>query len=134
MLLIATRVVEIDLPVLDDGVVPIGHVNRTVGAHRNVHRPERDVIRPENVFHLPGGIAAALLFQHKTVYPVGSEIVGDQAILPRFGQVATGNDIEPAVLGLSRIETPQDPLGPWCGDEGSPRERVVDAFVPGPIS
>ena len=40
---VAARVAEIDLAVLDDRVVPVGDVDRAVGPHLDVDRPEGDV-------------------------------------------------------------------------------------------
>ena len=54
---VAARVAEIDLAVLDDRVVPVGDVDRAVGPHLHVDRPEGAVRRVDEVFGLSRGEA-----------------------------------------------------------------------------
>ena len=93
MLLVAARVVKVHLAVLNNGVVPIGHVNSPVGTNRNIHRTKRYVIGRKQVFYLLGSVATALFFEFKTVDAVGAEIVGNHTSLPRIGQMPTRNDV-----------------------------------------
>ena len=46
MLLIAARVMKIYFSVLNNRVVPIGHINSAIGAHRNIYRPESHMVGP----------------------------------------------------------------------------------------
>ena len=50
MPVIAARIPEVHLAMLDDRVVPVGEIQGPVRPHIYVHRPERHMIRPDQVF------------------------------------------------------------------------------------
>ena len=58
---VAARVAEIDFAVLDDRVVPVGNVDRSVRSHLHVDRAERDVIRFDQL-HLLARAEAGYVF------------------------------------------------------------------------
>src|SRR5690606_37668148 len=47
--------------------------------------------------------------------------------------VSTGYDVQTAVLGLPRIQSPENPPGTWGGHKCSSLKSVIDPFGPGAI-
>ena len=78
MRVVAARVAEIDLAVLDDRVVPVGDVDRAVGAHLDVDRAGT----PTCVVLISSacsrdGEARAVVAEHEPADAVAAEVVGD---------------------------------------------------------
>ena len=58
---VAAGIAEVDLAVLDDGIVPVGDVDRTIGTHLHVDGPEGSVARGDEVGELGRGVGAAVV-------------------------------------------------------------------------
>ena len=78
MSVVATRVAEIDFAVLDDRVVPVGNVDRSVRSPLHVDRAEGDVIRLDQLDLLARAEAGSVLADEVAADAMASEIVGDQ--------------------------------------------------------
>src|SRR5690606_28351644 len=74
----------------------------------------------------------SLLFYCKSVDSVGAEIIGNKIPLP-IGHMTPRNDVQTAVLRLSGIQSPDNPLRSRCCDKSSSGKSVVDPFAPCPI-
>src|SRR5690554_2321057 len=133
MLLVSARIMKIDLPMLDDGIVPIRHVNGTIRSHGDIHRPGRYMIRTYYILSLLDYKPAHLLLHGKSVNSVGTEIIGDKIPLPGFRQMPSRNDIQTAMFWLSGIQPSNNPLGTWCCHECSAGKSIVDSLSPCPI-
>ena len=92
--MVATRVAEIDFAVLDDRVVPVGNVDRSVRSHLHVDRAEGDVIRLDQLDLLARAEAGSVLADDVAADAMASEIVGDQVALPVVGQVPAADDVQ----------------------------------------
>ena len=76
MCLVARGMVEINLPMVDNWVIPVHHVDGPVGTHLDVHWPKRKVTGAEDGLDLLCGIAAALFLQLVADRSVGSKVIG----------------------------------------------------------
>lgn len=76
---IAAGIAEVDLAMLNDGVIPVGNINRAVWSHRGVDGTEGDVIGPDEILGLPGDVTTLRLFNDETVHTMAPEIVGEES-------------------------------------------------------
>src|SRR5690554_2904918 len=129
VLLVPPRVKKINLSMLNDGIVPIGHINCTIRSNGNVHRTKSHMVCPHQVFRLLGGIAAALLLYRKSVDSVSPEVIGQKPSFPGFRKMPSRNYFKTAVFGLPGIQSPNDPLGTGSGDKGRARKSIINAFA-----
>ena len=104
---VAARVAEIDLAVLDDRVVPVGNVDRPVRAHLDVDRPEGRVVRLDDIGHFTRGERAAVVAELEPADAVAAEVVGDAVALPVVGKMSAADDLEAAVLRAAGVEPVQ---------------------------
>ncbi len=130
---VAPRVAEVDLAVLDDRVVPVGDVDRAVGPHLDVDRPEGDVRRPDQLGLLARGEAGAVLGEDEPADAVAAEVVREDVPAPVLGQVPAAQDLGAAILRAAGVEPAQDPLGADGGLEVGAGHRVVDPLEPGAV-
>ena len=82
--LVAARVAEVHLAVLDDRVVPVGDVDRSVGPHLHVDRAEGHVVRLDHFDFLTRGVPGRVFGDYETTNPMGSEVVRDHVAAPIF--------------------------------------------------
>ena len=105
-LLVAARVAEVDLAVVDDGIRPVGHVEGAVGAHREPDRAERGVAGAHDVGLRLGDVTGARLgvggeiVEGEPDDAVGAEVVRDRVTLPLGGEERALDDLEAAELGV----------------------------------
>lgn len=114
---------------LNDRVVPVGDVDRTVGTDLHVDRAKCDVVGLDDFLLFLGDKAGAEFRQHEPTDAVTTEIVGDQASLPVFGQVSAGDDFEAAVFGAAGVQAGQNPPGTVGGCVVGTGDHVVDALA-----
>ena len=131
---VATLVAEVDLAMLDDRVVPVGDIDRAVGAHLHVDRPERHSLRVDQIGQLFTGKARALIREPEAADAIGPEIIRDELALRIVGQMAAVDDFEAAVFRTARIHAPLENARRARGCQiGRTREAVVDALAAGPV-
>ena len=76
MHLITTRITEIDLTMLDDRIVPVRDVERTIGSDADVDRTEGPVIRGLQILFLFSDVAAATRRDFKSIGAIATEVIG----------------------------------------------------------
>ena len=130
---VAPRVAEIDLAVLDDRVVPVGDVDRPVRPHLDVDRAEGHVLGLDQLGLLARGEAGAVVADDEPADAIAAEVVGQQASLPGLGHVPAADDLEPAVLRAARIEPRQDADGVHGPHIGAPGDAIVDPLAAGAV-
>ena len=149
---VATRVAEIDFAVLDDRVVPVGNVDRSVRSHLHVDRAEGDVIRLDQLDLLArskAGVSVAgsrrepsfrsrreratVVADDVAADAMASEIVGDQVALPVVGQVPAADDLQTAQLRTARVQAAQDSFRSERGDITRAGHDVVDPLAAGSV-
>src|SRR5690606_12963308 len=106
--MVATRITEIDLTMLDDGIVPVGHVDSTVGAHIDIDRAESAMSRRDEVLQLGGGVGAALVGELEQIDTVPAEVGRGEDVLEVIGHMTPAEDLKTAVLRLAGIEARED--------------------------
>ena len=105
-LLVAARVAEVDLAVVDDRVGPVGHVERAVRPHRQADRAEGGIARADHVRLRLRDVARARLgvggevIEGETDDAVGAEVVRDRVALPLRREERALDDFEAAELGV----------------------------------
>ena len=100
MFLVAARVAEIHLAVLDDRIRPVGDVKPAVGAELNVDGPEGDVGRAQQVGHFLGlktGVRLAVFEAHDAM---GAEIAGNEIALPIVGELGRTDHFQAGELRI----------------------------------
>src|SRR5439155_20009750 len=73
MLLVAARVAKAGLIVADDRIIPIGHINRAVGANLHIDGAKTDVARNQQRRLFFGGKAGAVVFEPEDDNPIIDE-------------------------------------------------------------
>ena len=126
---VAAGVTEVDFAVVDDWVVPVGDVERPIGPHLEVDRPECAMPARDDVRLLFRDVARVLRLKREPVGPVAAEIVGDEGVLPVVGETAATDHDEPAVFRSTGVEAGQDPAVTVRGRECRSAEGVVDAVA-----
>src|SRR5690625_2682601 len=61
------------------------------------------------------------------------KIIGDKDVIHLFGKMSPRQDIQPGVLGLTRAQTLQDPLGAGSSQKCRAAEPIVDPFTTGTV-
>ena len=130
---IAPRIAEVHLAVLDDRVVPIRDVDRAVGPHLHVHRPEGAMRRDEEVFGLSRDVSGAVVLEHERVHAIAAEVARHEAPAPRLRQMASRDDLETRLLRLTGVQSAHHARGIDGRLVRGPRERVVDALRAGAV-
>ena len=115
VLAVAARVAEVHFAVVDDGVAPVGDVERAVGAELHVNRAEGVVRGAADVRLLLGDVARALVGDAERSHAVRAEVARHHAALPVGGEVLAADDFE---AGELRVAAGADAL------EDAPRARV----------
>ena len=130
---VAPRIPEADLAVLDDRVVPVGDVDRAVGADLDVDGPERDVTRTQHVGHALRRVPGAVVRDHEAHDAVCAEVVGDEAPLPAVGQMAPVDDLVRAVLRLAAVQPAENRRLRLRRDEGRAGKEVEHSLAVGAV-
>ena len=130
---VAAVVAEVDFAVLDDRVVPVGDVDRAVGAHLDVYRAERGVLRLDQLALLARGEPRAVVAEDISANAVAAEVVCDQATVPAIGEVSAADHFKAAILGTAGIEPLKNPDGVGRGEIVRAGERVVDPLAAGAV-
>ena len=128
-----TRVAEIDFAVLDDRVVSVGNVDRSVRSHLHVDRAEGDVIRLDQLDLLARAEAGSVLADDVAADAMASEIVGNEIPLPVVGQVPAADDLQTAQLRTARVQAAQDSFRAERGDITRAGDDVVDPLAAGSV-
>src|SRR5206468_9794813 len=121
---VAARVAEIDLAMLDDRVVPIGDVDRAVGAHLDVDGTKGGVVRLAKLPLLAGCIAGPILADDESAHAMATKIVGDHVPLPVGRQVPAADDLQAAVLRAAGIKAREDANSRLSKDIARARQAV----------
>ena len=127
--MIPTRIPEVHFPVLDDRVVPVGDVDRTIRTHFDIDWTKGDMIGFDQFDFLSRTVGRSILTHDEPANPVGAEIIGDHGALPFRWQMSTTQDLKPAMFWTARIQTAQDTLCSRGGDKDGTRENVVDSLT-----
>ena len=130
---VATLVAEVNLAMLDDRVVPVGDIDRAVGAHLHVDRPERHPLRVDEIGQLFTGEARALIGEPEAADAVGPKIIRDELALSIVGQMAAVDDLEAAVFRATRIHAVENPRRACCCLIGRAWEAVIDSLAAGAV-
>ena len=89
---VATLITKIDFAVLNDRVVPIGDIQRAVGAHPCVDRAKRDVAAGDNLRLLATSVGRRGRANRKSTNAMAAEIARHQITGPRFRKMSARND------------------------------------------
>ena len=106
--MISTGVTEINFAMLNNGIIPVGNIEGSVRTDFNINGTEGCVACPDQVRCLPGDIPTTAFTNHKPIHPVTTEIIGDQVALSLLRKMTGIHHCQPALLGLPRVETPQN--------------------------
>src|SRR5690606_32201049 len=103
---------EVDLPMLDNRVVPVGNINRSVRSLAYIHRTERDVPRLDQLAEFLGRKPTPVIPQPVAANPMRSEVIRNQVSSPILRQMAPTDDLQAAKLRLTGIQSCDDAFGP----------------------
>ena len=131
--MVSPGIAEVDLPMLNDGVVPVRDVDGPVRSHLHVDGTKGPVGRGDQVVNPGGNIAPSFFTEAETIDAVAPEIRGEQCAHPVLRHVTTGHNFQPTVLGLPRIEPTQNPGGPGRGHPHKTREDIIDSVATSPV-
>ena len=106
--LVAALVAEVNFAVLDDGIIPIGNIDGTIGSHFDIDGSEGAVGGAQEVIDAGGGVCAAVWGKAVGIDAVAAEVGRDHNIAELFGDVGTREDFEPAEFRLPGIESGED--------------------------
>ena len=127
--MIPALIAKIDFPVLDDRIVPVADVERTVRPHLHIHRAKRAMVRGEDILHLRRDVATAAVRQLEAIDAIAAKIAGHKAALPVVWKVWLLDDLEPCMLRLPRIHSAQDSLGSGRRLEHRTRKNEVHTLA-----
>ena len=130
---VTTRVIEVDFPVLNDRVVPVGDVDRSIGSLLDIDRTEGHVRRLDHIGLFDRDESRALLLQDESNDAVATEVIRDQAAAPVFGQVLAVDDFQSAVLRTAGVQPLQDAGSPERRQVRRPWDDIIDPFAPGSV-
>ena len=102
VLVVATRVAEIDLAVLNDRVRPVGDVDRTVGTDLHVDGTKRDVLGADEVRHLARDVGGILVVDGEAHDTMRAEIARHGVALPVVREVRAADVFEARELRIRR--------------------------------
>ena len=132
--LVATRVAEVDLAVVDDRVGPVGDVEGAVRAHLRGDRTEGDVARTDDVgqflCHVAGlrGVGDAEVVEAEADDAVRAEVAGDRVALPVRAEERAVDEFESAELRVGAgADAADEAAGAFGGREGRARESPMHA-------
>jgi hypothetical protein len=126
--LVAARVAEIHLTVLDDRVAPVGDVERAVGAHLHVDRPEGIRGGAEHVGHFLGHVAGALVARLETHDAMRAEVARDHVALPVRREHCAAQNLDAGELGIvPRANAAENTPRIRIGDVARTGQAPVDA-------
>ena len=128
MELIATRITEIDLAVLDDGVVPVCDVNGTVWTHFDINRPKSPVRARQHIRELLRDVAAAARREGETVHTIPAEVIQHHRPLPVRRPMRVLNHLHAALLWLAGAQAMHDALRPRRRGKNTAWEDEIDPF------
>ncbi|MDB6125293.1 MAG: hypothetical protein JWQ71_4286 [Pedosphaera sp.] len=98
---VAAGITEIDFAMLDNGIGPIGDVERAVGAHFYVDGAEGHVRAANQVRHFLGDVSGIFFIDGEANDAMSTEIAGDHVALPIIGELLAVNDFERGELGVA---------------------------------
>ena len=131
---VATRVAEVDLTVIDDGVRPVGDVERAVRSHLEGDRTEGDIARADDVRqflgHVAGlrGIGDAEVVEAETDDAMGAEVARDRVALPIRAEERAVDELESAELRIgARADAADEATSAFGRREGRTRESPMHA-------
>src|SRR5262245_42042222 len=118
---------------LDDRIIPIGDIDRSVGPHLDVDGAECGMARLDQLSLLLGGEAGTVLAQDEAADPMAAEIVGDDVAAPGLGQMPATEDLAAAVFRTARVEAVEHARGAHRRRVARPRHDIVDALAARPV-
>ena len=128
VLAVAARVAEVHFAVVDDGVAPVGDVERAVGAELHVNRAEGVVRGAADVRLLLGDVARALVGDAERSHAVRAEVARHHAALPVGGEVRAADDFEAGELRVAAgTDAAEDAPGARVGLIHRAGQAPVDA-------
>ena len=101
MFVVAAWVAKIHFTVLNDGIRPVGNVERAVGTQFHVYGAKSYIGAAQQVAKFPRHVARALLLDGKTHHPMRAEIAGDGIALPILGKMPAANDLQSAKFRIT---------------------------------
>ena len=132
--MVATRITEIHLAVLDDRVVPVRDVDRAVRAHLHIDRAEGAVRARQQVRQLFRDVAAPARRQRKAVHAIPAEVIQHKRPLPLRRPVRVLHDVQTALLRLTGAQAVHDALRARRRRKHAAREDEIDALAPRAIA
>ena len=134
MYLVAARITEIDFAVLNDGVRPIGNVERAVRSLFHIDRPEARATAANEIAQMLGGIAGAVFGKIKANNPVGTKITGDGLSLIFLWELRSIDDFQSGEFRkIPRARALHNAAAAGIGEIHRPGNGVADALKSGAI-
>ena len=124
---------EVDLAVIDNGVVPVDYVDGALRPHLDIHRAERSMAGVQHGLHLARGVAATVFLELITHGAVGAEIIGEQTAAPVFGHVIAGDKFRGGVFGFAGDQAAQHTMRAHGGGESRAGENIVRTGTAGTV-
>ena len=93
---VAAFVAEVHLAVLDDGVRPVGDVQRSIGAELDVDRAKINTARTQHIRHLLSDVTRVLVADLEPDNTMRAKVAGDRVALPVVREVRAADDLEAA--------------------------------------
>src|SRR5262249_29877241 len=94
-------VAEIDFSVVDDGIGPVGDIERAIWSEFHVDGSKGDFLAAQQVAGLLGDVTRALLRDAEANHTIGSEVARDEISLPIVRKVSAPDDLQRAELGIA---------------------------------
>ncbi|MEY3949703.1 MAG: hypothetical protein RJB43_1058, partial [Verrucomicrobiota bacterium] len=132
--LIAARITEVDLTMVDDGVGPVSDVECAVWAHLDGDRTEGDVAGADDIGKLLGHVArlrrgfGAEVVEAEADDAMRAEVARDRVALPIGSEDRAVDEFESAELRIrARADAADEATGAFGGREGRAGEGPVHA-------
>ena len=98
---VAAFVAEIDLAVLNDGVRPVGDVQRSIGTELDVDRAKINTARTQHIRHLLSDVTRVLVADLEPDNAMRAKVTGDRVALPIVREVRAADDLESAEFRIT---------------------------------
>ena len=114
---VTSFITEVNLTMLDDGVVPISNIESAVRPHRCIDGTKRDALCGNDFRLLATDVAAAVGLGCESANTMAAKVVGYKIANPIRWNVSSREDFESAVFGASGVESIKPAFRTWLSYE-----------------
>ena len=133
MFSVTTIVPKVDFAMLDDRVVPVGNVQRSVRPHASINRPKRDVLGRDDLGLLAADVSAAAWFECEAADAVAAKIIRNEITRPLRRNVGARENLDAAMFRAAGVHPLEPPRGARRRDKDGIGKHIVDALEVGTV-